>query len=254
MDLKIKGKKAIVTGSTRGIGRAIADLLATEGADVAICARNQDQVDGAVKALAAKGVKSWGRAFDVGETAALIGFVNDASAALGGLDIYVSNVSAFGRGPDEASWRRSLEVDILGTVMGVQTALPHLEKSGGGAIIAIGSVGGVEPAPGHPRPYPSVKAALLPFIKALAVQYAPKNIRANVVSPGTIYIEDGALGRLKRESPEMFKAALARNPLGRMGRPEEVANAVVFLASSAASFITGSNLMVDGGGSHRVQF
>jgi 3-oxoacyl-[acyl-carrier protein] reductase len=254
MDLQLKGKKAIVTGATRGIGRAIADLLAAEGCDVAICARNPEQVERAVKELGAKGVKSWGRAFDVGDIPALVTFVSDAAAALGGLDIYVSNVSAFGRGADEASWRRSLEVDILGTVMGVQTALPILEKAGGGAIIAIGSVGGVEPARGHPRPYPSVKAALLPFVKALAVQYAPKNIRANVVSPGTIYVEDGQHARTRRENPEAFAAALARNPMGRMGRPDEVANAVVFLASPRASFITGSNVMVDGGGTQRVQY
>jgi len=254
MDLQLTGKRAIVTGGTRGIGRAIAEALAAEGCGIAICARNEGQVHEAVTALGATGVKAWGRAVDVANTAALIAFVNDAAGALGSLDIYISNVSAFGRGSDEASWRQSFETDMLGTVMGVQTALPHLEKAGGGAIIAIGSVGAVEPAASHPRPYPSMKAMLLPFMKSLAVHYAPKNIRANVVSPGTIYVEDGAHGRNRRENPAAYQAMLAKNPMGRMGRPDEIANVVTFLVSPRASFVTGSNIMVDGGGTQRVQY
>jgi len=253
VDLDLKGKNAIVTGGTRGIGRAIAELLAAEGCNVALCARHEAAVDATVAALAARGVKSWGGRVDVGEIEGLRGWVATAADVLGGLDIFVANVSALAQSMDDDSWRRSLEIDIMGTVAGVEAAIPFLEKSQAGAIVVVGTTGAIEIA-GPPRPYASAKAALVPYVKALARNLAGKNIRANMVSPGNVYFTGGVWNILEQGNPALFKTMLERNPMGRMGTPEEVANAVVFLASPRASFITGTNLIVDGALTQRVQF
>lgn len=253
MDMNLAGMKAIVTGGTRGIGRATAEQLATEGCHVAICARNTEQIDEAVVALAAKGVKAWGAAADVSDTTALRRWVAAAVEALGGLDIYIANVSALGSASDEAGWRKSFEVDVLGTVIGIEAALPSLERSPAGAIVVIGTTALVEVV-GGVRPYRSVKAALVPYVKTLALNLAAKGVRANMVSPGTIYFKGGTWHKTEQNAPVAFQAALARNPMGRMGTPQEVANAVVFLASPAASFISGTNLIVDGAITQRVQY
>lgn len=253
MELDLKGKNAVVTGGTRGIGRAIAELLAAEGCNIALCARHEAAVDAAVTALAAHGVKSWGGRVDVADTEGLRWWVAKAADVLGGLDIFVANVSALAQTMDDESWRRSVEIDIIGTVAGVEAAIPHLEKSPTGAIVVVGTTGAIEIA-GPPRPYASAKAALVPYVKALARNLAPKNIRANMVSPGNVYFKGGVWSVLEQNDPAMFKTMLERNPMGRMGTPEEVANAVVFLASPRASFITGTNLIVDGALTQRVQF
>lgn len=253
MDLRLKGKKAIVTGGTRGIGRAIANLLVEEGCDIGICARTASQIEEAVATFKAKGVKAFGSAVDVADSAQLTNFINSTSEALGGLNIFISNVSAMGIGNDEASWKKGFEIDVLGTLRGCETALPFLEKSGDGAIVVVGSTAAVEVA-GMRRAYSSVKAAILPYIKALAQNLAPKNVRANVVSPGTIFFKGGVWDLIEQKMPDVYRQSLGRNPMGRMGTPEEVANAVVFLASPRASFITGTNLICDGSLTQRVQF
>jgi 3-oxoacyl-[acyl-carrier protein] reductase len=253
MDLGLNGKRAIVTGGTRGIGRAIANLLVDEGCDIGICARTAIQIQEAVAAFKAKGVKAFGSAVDVADGAQFTNFVGSTAEALGGLDIFISNVSVLGGGNDEASWRKSLEIDVLGTLRGCEAALPFLEKSGAGAIVVVGSTAAVEVV-GPRRAYSSVKAAILPYTKSLARFLAPKNVRVNVVSPGTVYFQGGLWNRVEQSKPDRYRQALDRNPMGRMGKPEEVANAVVFLASPRASFITGTNLICDGGMTQRVQF
>jgi len=254
MDLGLKGKKAIVTGGTRGIGRAIANLLVEEGCDIGICARTAAQVEEAVIAFKAKSVKAFGSAVDVADGAQLTSFLKSTADALGGLDIFISNVSAMGGGGiDESAWKKGFEIDILGTLRGCETAVPFLERSGAGAIVVIGSTAAVEVV-GPRRAYSGAKAAILPYIKSLARNLAPKNVRANVVSPGSVYFKGGVWSVIEQNMPDRYRQTLARNPMGRMGTPEEVANAVVFLASPRASFISGTNLICDGCMTQRVQF
>lgn len=256
MDLGLKGKRAIVTGATRGIGRAIAAQLVQEGCAVAICARNADEVTRAVAALQAlggAGAQVCGGVADVASRAAVDTWVAASASELGGIDIVVANVSALAGAPGEDSWRAGMEIDVLGTVRTVEAAMPHLEKSSTASIVAVSSTAALE-AFGGPRAYNAVKAAVINYVSNLATQLAPKNIRANTVSPGTIYFDDGVWGARKRDMPAIYAAALAHNPMGRMGTPAEVANAVAFVASPAASFITGANLVVDGGFTRRVQY
>ncbi|MCA3180823.1 MAG: SDR family oxidoreductase [Burkholderiaceae bacterium] len=253
MDLGLKGLNAVVTGGTKGIGRAIAETLAAEGANVSICARNAGEVEQTVAALKAKGGKAHGAAVDVADAAALKSWVESAAAAFGGLDVAVANVSALAIGQDEASWQKEFEVDMMGTVRLVNAAMPWLEQSKAASIVAISSVSGreVDFAAG---PYGTFKAALIHYVQGLAFQLACKGIRANTVSPGNTYFPGGVWEQIKNGNPELYKQALALNPTGRMGTPQEMANGVVFLASPAASFITGTNLVIDGALTRGVQF
>jgi 3-oxoacyl-[acyl-carrier protein] reductase len=252
MDMELQGKRALVTGGTKGIGRSIADTLADEGCNVAICARNGDEVDGAVSSLSAKGVTAFGQAVDVGDAEALRGWVSASAEALGGLDIVVSNVSALAIGADEESWNQSFNVDVMGAVRLIEAALPHLESSDAASIITISSVSGreIDFAAG---PYGTMKAALIHYTQGLANQLAAKGIRANSVSPGNTYFEGGVWNQIETGNPELYETALGLNPTGRMGTPEEMAYAAAFLASPKASFITGSNIVVDGALTRGVQ-
>jgi len=253
MDLGLQGKRAIVTGGTRGIGRAVANLLAAEGCDVAICARNRAAVDETVSALARSGVRASGGAVDVADLAALRQWIAESAQTLGGLDIFVANVSAIAMGMDEEAWRRGFEIDVMSTVFGIEAALPVLERSPAGSIVVVGSTALAE-IYSPPRSYASVKAALVPYVKGVARNLAAKNVRANMVSPGNVFFEGGVWDTVRQRNPQMFAETLARNPTGRMATPDEVANAVVFLASPRASFISGTHLIVDGAMTQRVQF
>jgi len=245
MDLGLKGLRAVVSGGTKGIGRAIAETLAAEGVDVAICARNADEVKTTVAALAAKGVRATGRVVDVADGPALQAWIRDVAEEFGGLDIVVANVSALAIASDEAGWKSGFEVDLMGSVRMVDAAMPFLEKSKAASIVTISSVSGrdIDFASG---PYGAFKAALIHYTQGLAFNLAGKGIRANTVSPGNTYFEGGVWNKIKDGNPELYRTALGMNPTGRMGTPQEMANAAVFLATPAASFITGTHLVVDG--------
>jgi len=245
MDLGLKGLRAVVTGGTKGIGRAIAQTLAAEGAHIAFCARNAEEVAQTAKDFAPYGVTVLGRVVDVADGPALASFVNEAAAAMGGVDIVVANVSALAIPNEEANWQRTFDVDMMGTVRLVNAAMPHLEKSGKASIVTISSVSGreIDFASG---PYGAFKAAIVHYTQGLAYHLAGKHIRANTVSPGNTYFPGGVWNQIEHGNPELYNMALGMNPTGRMGTPQEMANAAVFLASPAASFITGTNLVVDG--------
>ncbi|MEM9221942.1 MAG: SDR family NAD(P)-dependent oxidoreductase [Pseudomonadota bacterium] len=253
MDLKLKNRRALVTGASRGIGRRIADCLADEGCHLSICARTQADVESAIADLSANGVKVHGEAIDVADKAALTQWVEDSAKALGGIDIAIANVSALAIADSEESWRQQFDVDLMHTVRLVEATMPYLEQSDAASIVAVSSVSGreIDFAAG---PYGTFKAALVNYVQGLAYQLASKNIRANTVSPGNIYFEGGVWEGIKNSNPEFFEQALALNPTGRMGTPEEVARGVVFLSSPVATFITGTNLVIDGALTRGVQY
>ena len=252
MDLGLSGKKAIITGSTRGIGRAIANLLADEGVHLGICARNQEEVDSAVADLKAKGVTVTGAVIDVADKDSYQAWIASAAEELGGIDIFIPNVSAGGGAMGDEGWQNNFNVDLLGTTRGIEAAMPFLEKSDAGSIVVISSTAGVETFMG-PQPYNAIKAALVVHAKQLSQALAPNGIRVNCVSPGPIYIEGGAWEFIKNNMADLYEATLNDIPRGSYGTAEEVANAVAFLASPAASLITGVNLVADGGFTKRVQ-
>jgi len=252
VDLKLKGNKALITGGSKGIGRAIAEALAAEGCDVAICARNQAEIDAAVASLSAKGVKAIGSSVDVGDGDALKGWIQSSAEALGGIDCLVSNVSG-GNAPGEAGWRANFEFDLLGTVRCVEAALPYLEKSSNASIVMISSTAALEKFIGAGA-YNALKAALIQYSGALAQDLGAKGIRVNAISPGPIMIEGGAWDRIRTHMTPFYDATVAEIPVGRMGTAEEVAAQIALLASPLGAFTTGANVVIDGGFTKRIQF
>lgn len=256
MELGLAGKRVVITGGTRGIGRAIAEAFSNEGASVALCARNEEQVKHTVAALTHKGISVHGQALDISDHTALRQWINNAAHQLGGIDIVIANPSAFGVGASGDDWKAGYAVDLMGTVTMIEAAMPYLETSsvnnGSASILILSSAAVAETD--MESAYGAYKAALIHYAKGLARRLAPQGLRVNTISPGTIYVEDGFWGNAKRHMPELYGHYLARNPMGRMGHPEEIANTAVFLCSTAASFITGSNLVVDGGWTGRVNY
>jgi 3-oxoacyl-[acyl-carrier protein] reductase len=245
MDLQLKGKNAVVTAASKGIGRAIALRLAGEGVNVAICARGEAALGKTDAELRQTGVKVFAQVCDVGQADALERFLDAARQTLGGADILVNNASAFGLADDEPTWAASINVDLLASVRATRVVTPWMAASGGGSIVHISSVAALE-AWGLPSAYAPVKAALISHSKAMAVALAPQKIRVNVVAPGSIEFPGGIWDQVKQGNRPFYDTILATIPWGRMGTPEEVADAVVFLASPRASWITGVCLSVDG--------
>lgn len=256
MELGLKGKRVLVTGGTRGIGLAIVRTIAQEGGRVALCARNAQQVAETAAAFKQQGFAVTGSAVDITDQDALNAWIAQAADTMGGIDVVVANPSSLSMGVSEQEWQSGYEVDLMGTVHTIAAAQPYLEMaalaSGDAAILIISSAAIAEAD--TESAYGAYKAALVYHAKGAARRLAPKKIRVNTVSPGTIYADDGFWGNVKRHAPEMYEGYLKRNPLGRMGTPQEVANAAAFLCSPAASFVTGANLIVDGGITSRVNY
>ncbi|HEX5064662.1 MAG TPA: SDR family oxidoreductase [Myxococcota bacterium] len=252
MDLGLRGRKALVTAASRGIGLAIARALADEGVDIALCARGAGGLESASKELQARGVRVFAKALDVGDGDALRGFVGEAAEALGGLDVLVCNASG-GAGMGEKAWQANFDVDLMHSARAVQAAIPALAQSDAASVVFISSTAALEYL-GVPQPYNAMKAALIAHASDLSQALAARGIRVNVVSPGPIYFEGGNWQMLQKAMPAIYERALAQCALGRMGTPEEVARCVVFLASPAAGYVTGANLVVDGGFTKRVAY
>ena len=252
MDLRLSGQRALVTGGTRGIGRAIVEAFVDEGVQVAFCARGAGEIAGSEQALAGRVGGASGSVVDVGDGLALVAWVGQAADRLGGIDIVVSNVSAIAIPDTAENWRTSFEVDLMGTVRLATAAMPHLERSPAACILAVSSVSGreIDFAAG---PYGTMKAAIVHYIQGLAYQLAGKGIRANTVSPGNTFFEGGVWDQIRHGNPDLYATALGLNPTGRMATPQEIARAVVFLASPVSSFTSGTNLVVDGALTRGVQ-
>lgn len=247
MNIDLAGKRAVVTGGSRGIGRAIALAFAEAGAGVSICARGTEALAEAREEIARHGLTAHAAICDLADAAAIPRYIEEAAAALGGgIDILVNNASAFGTSDDEAGWAASISVDLLAAVRATRAALPHLEQSDAGAIINISSISGFRASARTP-PYGAVKAAILEYTQTTAAQFARKGIRVNCIAPGSIEFPGSTWERAKNNAPNLYNAILRSIPFGRLGRPEEVARIALFLASPLAGWVTGQNIAVDGG-------
>lgn len=245
MNLNLSGKNAVVTGASKGIGKGIALALAKEGANVAICARGQEALETAKKEIQDTGVDVYSETCDVGKRDLLDQFLDNAKNHLGGIDILVNNVSALRFGDEDEDWEASVNVDLLAGVWATKKVVPWMTEAGGGSILFISSVSGLES--GSPPSYAAAKAAVISYSKTMAVQLAPQNIRVNNIAPGSVEFEGGLWASMKQNNPDFYNMALQSIPSGRLGTPEEIGNVAAFIVSPRASWVTGVCLSVDGG-------
>jgi 3-oxoacyl-[acyl-carrier protein] reductase len=246
MNIDLTGKRVVVCGGSRGIGRAIALVCAEAGAAVSICARGAEALARARDEIAAHGHTAHAAVCDLAEADQIARYLPEAAEALGGIDILVNNASGFGSTDDEAGWEKSLNVDLQATVRATRTATPFLEQADGGAIVNISSTSAFHPSV-RTTPYGVAKAAVVQYTRNRAAALAPQGIRVNCVAPGSIEFPGGSWEKRKTDNPQLYNAILRGIPFGRLGHPEEVARVVLFLVSPLANWVTGQTIMVDGG-------
>jgi 3-oxoacyl-[acyl-carrier protein] reductase len=246
MSFDFRDRRVVVTGGSRGIGRAIALAFAQAGAGVSICARGAATLEQARADVAAHGRRTHSAVCDVADGPAVRAYVEEAAAALGGIDVLINNASGFGMGDDEAGWAAGLAVDVMATVRATQTAVPFLQRSDGASIVNISSISGYRPSLRAPG-YAAVKAAMINLTTSQAAALARQRIRVNCIAPGSIEFPGGFWEERRLAGEPLYAQTLARIPFGRLGAPEEIAEVALFLASSHARWVTGQTIAVDGG-------